>query len=97
YIAYMFTGLTLANLAMVPLLTHIAHVIHWRWCFAIIASIGICTMLFISLWLPTFEARKNIDRKKELKFLKKSEPWFVLMITSIGFGGLFAWISFITP
>lgn len=97
YIAYMFTGLTLANLAMVPLLTHIAQIIHWRWCFAIISGIGICTMFFISLWLPAFEARKNIDRKKELQFLKRSESWFVLMITSIGFGGLFAWISFITP
>ncbi len=97
YISFMFTGLTLANLAMVPFLTYIAHSYHWRWCFGIIALIGVLTILFISIWLPAFEARENIDRKKEVQFLKKAEPWYVLMITAIGFGGLFAWISYISP
>lgn len=34
---------------------------------------------------------------EELKFLKKRQSWLVLMITAIGFGGLFTWFSYITP
>jgi len=42
---------------------------------------------------------KNEDTHflEELKFLKGKQAWLVLMITAIGFGGLFTWFSYITP
>ena len=97
YISLMFTGLTVANLAMVPLVTYIGHEFHWRWYFAIVAVIGISTLLALKLWLPAMEKKEDSHFLEELKFLKGKQSWLVLMITAIGFGGLFTWFSYITP
>lgn len=96
-ISLMFTGLTIANLAMVPLVTYIGHEFHWRWYFAIVAIIGVFTLLFLKLWLPAMDANQDTHFKKEIKFLQRKQTWFVLAITAIGFGGLFTWFSYITP
>lgn len=97
YISMMFTGLTVANLVMVPLVTYIGHTFHWRLYFAIVALIGVFALLFLKLWLPAIEANQNTHFLEELKFLKKKQSWLVLAITAIGFGGLFTWLSYITP
>ncbi|BAP30414.1 major facilitator family transporter [Chryseobacterium sp. StRB126] len=97
YISMMFTGLTVANLVMVPLVTYIGHVFHWRLYFAIVALIGVFALLFLKLWLPSIEANQNTHFMDELQFLKKKQSWLVLGITAIGFGGLFTWLSYITP
>ncbi|WP_336733469.1 MFS transporter [Chryseobacterium sp. VD8] len=97
YISLMFTGLTIANLAMVPLVTYIGHAFHWRWYFAIVAVIGLFALLFLKLWLPILETNEDTHFMEEMKFLRKKQSWMVLMITAIGFGGLFTWFSYITP
>lgn len=97
YISLMFTGLTVANLAMVPLVTYIGHAFHWRWYFAIVGVIGIANLLALKLWLPAMERKEDSHFLEELKFLKGKQSWLVLMITAIGFGGLFTWFSYITP
>lgn len=97
YISLMFTGLTVANLAMVPLVTYIGHTFHWRWYFAIVAVIGLLTLISLKLWLPMLEKKEDSHFLEELKFLKSKQSWLVLMITAIGFGGLFTWFSYITP
>ncbi len=97
YISMMFTGLTVANLVIVPLVTYIGHTFHWRLYFAIVALIGVFALLFLKLWLPAMEANQNTHFLEELKFLKKKQSWLVLAITAIGFGGLFTWLSYITP
>lgn len=97
YISLMFTGLTVANLAMVPLVTYIGHAFHWRWYFAIVGVIGLSTLLALKLWLPAMERKEDSHFLEELKFLKGKQSWLVLMITAIGFGGLFTWFSYITP
>ncbi|AZA56810.1 MFS transporter [Chryseobacterium shandongense] len=96
-ISLMFTGLTIANLAMVPLVTYIGHTFHWRWYFAIVSVIGLLALLFLKLWLPDVKSDKETHFMEELKFLKRRQSWLVLMITAIGFGGLFTWFSYITP
>ncbi|PWN66756.1 MFS transporter [Chryseobacterium oncorhynchi] len=97
YISMMFTGLTVANLAMVPLVTYIGHTFHWRLYFIIVAVIGLFALLFLKLWLPAMEANQDTHFLEELKFLKNKQSWLVLAITAIGFGGLFTWLSYITP
>ncbi|WP_291887657.1 MFS transporter [Chryseobacterium sp.] len=97
YISLMFTGLTVANLAMVPLVTYIGHTFHWRWYFAIVAVIGLLTLISLKLWLPVLEKKEDSHFLEELKFLKSRQSWLVLLITAIGFGGLFTWFSYITP
>lgn len=97
YISMMFTGLTLANLLMVPLVTYIGHTFHWRWYFAVVTLIGSITLAFISLMLPDMPENKDTSFKEEMQFIKSPRVWFILAITAIGFGGLFTWFSYITP
>jgi DHA1 family arabinose polymer transporter-like MFS transporter len=96
-IAIMFSGLTLANLIGVPIGTYIGHHFIWRYTFVLIAIVGLLTFLFISLWMPNLEKSGNVNMKTQLLFFKKTEAWLIIGITAIGFGGLFAWISYIAP
>lgn len=97
FIALMFSGLTLANLAMVPFATYIGHTYHWSWYFVLVALIGILTIALIYWLLPPMEGKKNASLSQEMSFLKGPQSWYVLAITAIGFGGLFTWLSYITP
>ncbi|MFT3920181.1 MAG: MFS transporter [Cloacibacterium sp.] len=97
FISLVFSGLTIANLAMVPLVTYIGHTFHWSLYFIIVAIIGAITILLIHLWLPEMEGKKNGHFTNELHFIKNPQSWYILLITAIGFGGLFTWLSYITP
>lgn len=96
-IATMFTGLTLANLIMVPFLTYIGHNFNWRYAFAVITVIGVITIISLYYFLPKQKSLKNVTLKEELSFLKNIKSWHILLIVSIGFSGLFAWFSYIAP
>lgn len=97
YISLVFTGLTTANLAVVPLVTYIGHSFHWSWCFVTVGVIGLLAVLLIHVWLPDMEVKGNTNYKEQLGFLKDARSWYVLLITAIGFGGLFTWLSYISP
>ncbi|SEO44491.1 MFS transporter, DHA1 family, arabinose polymer transporter [Flavobacterium sp. CF108] len=96
-IAIMFSGLTLANLIGVPIGTYIGHNFIWRYTFVLIAIVGLLTFLLISLWMPKLDKGETVNMKKQLEFFKRTEAWLIIGITAIGFGGLFAWISYIAP
>jgi DHA1 family arabinose polymer transporter-like MFS transporter len=96
-ISIMFAGLTLANLIGVPIGTYIGHHFIWRYTFVLIAIVGMLTFLFIFLWMPKLEKDGDVNMRTQLLFFKKTEAWLIIGITAIGFGGLFAWISYIAP
>jgi len=96
-ISVMFAGLTLANVAGVPLGTYIGHHYSWRYSFAIIVLVGLITIFALKYWMPNLPANKNSNIKNELKFFKSSESWLIVLMIAIGTGGLFAWISYIAP
>jgi DHA1 family arabinose polymer transporter-like MFS transporter len=93
----MFAGLTIANLIGVPIGTYIGHHFIWRYTFVLIAFVGLLTFLAIYLWMPNLEKGESVNMKTQLQFFKKTEAWLIIGITAIGFGGLFAWISYIAP
>lgn len=96
-ISIMFAGLTIANLAGVPIGTYIGHHFSWRYTFIIIAIVGLLTFVSLYFWMPNLEARAKETIKSQLQFFKKTEAWLIIAITSFGFGGLFCWISYIAP
>lgn len=96
-IAMMFTGLTLANLAMVPFVTWLGHQLNWRYAFGVVSIIGLITILGLKIFLPSMESLRTTTLKKELEFFKTVKAWHIIAITAVGFGGLFAWFSYITP
>src|SRR5690606_14360210 len=95
-ISLMFTGMTIANLAGVPLGTYIGHHYDWRITYAVISFLGLVTFLTIYLWMPHFPANKNNNIKQQIGYFKRWEAWLMIGIISIGTGGLFAWISYIS-
>lgn len=96
-IAAMFSGLTVANLAMVPLVNYIGQAFSWRLAFGIVAILGLLTILFLILWLPHLKSLRNVGLRQELEFFKTIKAWHIISIAGIGFGGLFSWFSYIAP
>ncbi|PUE64049.1 MFS transporter [Arcobacter caeni] len=96
-IASMFTGLTIAILAMVPFVTFLGHHLHWRYAFGVVSLLGLLTILFLYLWLPHLKPLRSVTLKEELEFFKTIKAWHILIIVAVGFGGLFAWFSYIAP
>jgi DHA1 family arabinose polymer transporter-like MFS transporter len=62
-----------------------------------IAGIGALTSLSIKLWMPALPVTRKNNTRTELEFFKKPVAWLLILITSIGTGGLFCWISYIAP
>ena len=96
-IAFMFTGMTIANLAGVPLGTYIGHHYSWRITYGIIAALGLITIASIYFWLPNMNNKTNGDLKQQLSYFKQSKAWLIVAVISIGTGGLFSWITYISP
>jgi len=96
-ISIMFAGLTIANLAGVPIGTYIGHHFSWRYTFILIAIFGIITFISLYFWMPKVESNEKVSIKDQMRFFKKVEAWLVILITAIGVGGLFCWISYIAP
>lgn len=53
--------------------------------------------LLIHLWIPVTDQAEQKKKSNALNFLKRANTWYVLLITAIGFGGLFTWLSYISP
>ncbi|WP_026464410.1 MFS transporter [Adhaeribacter aquaticus] len=96
-ISKMFAGLTIANLLTVPLGTYIGHHYSWRYTFGSIGLIGLLTLAALYFLLPALPKTNNGSIKSELKVFARLEPWLIFLITAIGTGGLFCWISYIAP
>lgn len=96
-ISIMFAGLTFANLVGVPLGTKLGQLFSWRLTFGVVSSLGLITMLAISLWVPTIKNTNKGSLVEQLSFFKKWEAWVLIVMISIGTSGLFAWISYISP
>ncbi|WP_369974464.1 MFS transporter [Pedobacter sp. HMWF019] len=96
-VSLMFAGLTIANIAGVPLGTYIGHHFLWRYTFVIVVIVGLITLFSLKAWLPALPATKDRNLKQELEFFKRPEAWLIILMIAIGTGGLFSWYSYIAP
>lgn len=96
-IAFMFTGMTIANLAGVPLGTYIGQHYSWRITYGIIALLGLVTFFALYFWLPNLSSTTSGKITRQLSYFKQLKAWIIIAVISIGTGGLFAWISYISP
>jgi len=96
-IAFMFTGLTVANIVGVPAGTFIGHVFNWRITFGIVGLIGLLTIIGVRYWLPEFKSTSAGNIKKDFAIFKQKDLQLILLISIIGTGGFFAWFSYIVP
>lgn len=96
-VSVMFAGLTVANIVGVPAGTYIGHNLSWRISFMLIAALALLAAGAVKLWLPVLEANKSNSFTSSLQIFKRPGLWVIIGISSIGTGGMFAWISYIAP
>lgn len=96
-IAMMFTGLTLANVIGVPLGTYFGQHFSWNVSFLMVGFVGVLAVLSIIFWMPELPKSSSNGLRKDLKVFKRLELWMVVLLTTIGTGGFFAWYSYIAP
>ena len=96
-ISVMFAGLTIANLLTVPLGTFIGQHYSWRFALGGLGGVGLLTLLAIYFFLPALPAKKAGSHRAELALFQKLNTWLIILITAIGTGGLFCWVSYIAP
>lgn len=90
-------GLAAANLAGVPLITYVGHTFGWRMGFYLIAAGGALLAVLLPLAVPKVEADKFASPLTELSGMLNVNIWMTLATAAIGFGGMFAVYSYITP
>ncbi|WP_236200540.1 MFS transporter [Pseudomonas pseudonitroreducens] len=86
----MFLGLTVATIIGVPVANWLSQAVGWRWSFALVAALGVLTMICVRLLAPYSPAEPDSSPLRELGALKRGQVWLTLGIGAIGFGGLFA-------
>lgn len=96
-VAWVMLGLSVANVAGVPLATWLGQQFGWRLMFVFVAIIGLLTIVLITRYVPFERAAAGSSMRRELGALKRSQVWLALLIGIVGFGGFFAVYSYIDP
>jgi len=97
-IAFMFGGLTLANVLGVPLGTLLGQAAGWRSTFWAITVIGIIAFIGIALLVPAHTGRSEQAApavRTELAAFASPQVWFSIALTVLGFGGMFGGFTYI--
>lgn len=96
-IAMMFAGLTIANVVGVPAGTYLGHHFDWSFSFLMVGVVGLLTLLSLFLWMPSLPRSSEKGFGKDLQVFRRAELWAMILLTTIGTGGFFAWYSYIAP
>ncbi|MFD9288196.1 MFS transporter [Streptomyces sp. NPDC060030] len=96
-IAMMFTGLTVANVVGVPLGTFIGQNLGWRVTFFVVAGLGVLGLLGVAKLVPEQPKPQGVRLSHELAAFRNVQVLLAMAMTVLGFGGVFAAITYITP
>jgi len=90
-------GLAAANLFGVPLTTWLGQSFGWQSAFALVAVGGALLLIMLRPLIPVIEADEDASPRRELSAFTRPQIWLTLAVATIGFGGMFAVYSYITP
>lgn len=96
-VSMMITGLTVANIVGVPVTTRLGQAYGWQWPYAAVGVIALLTVLAVWRWVPFCPPDGGVSMASELSALKRPQVWLALGIGTVGFGGMFATFSYISP
>lgn len=95
-IAVMFTGLTLANVLGVPFGTFLGQAFGWRATFWAITAIGVIAFVGILALVPNVRHEAAAGGlRRELRAFRSGQVWLSLVVTVLGFGGMFGAFTYI--
>lgn len=97
-IALMFTGLTAATLVGVPFGAWLGEAFGWRSTFWAVAGIGVFAAVVLIAFVPRAKQAPEVGPlSEELAVLKRPQVLLGLLMTVLGFGGVFAVFTYIQP
>ncbi|WP_435870856.1 MFS transporter [Leifsonia williamsii] len=96
-VAFVLSGLTIANVIGVPIITWIGQAHGWRIAYLVVAAIFALTFVAISLLVPLQAGNPKATLRNELRAFGRLQVWLALLIGAIGFGGFFAVYTYIAP
>ncbi|MEV4774379.1 MFS transporter [Microbacterium sp. LWH12-1.2] len=96
-VAFILTGLTIANVVGVPLGTFLGQQWGWRTAFLVVTLVFALATLCIALFVPEHPGEPGRTMRAELGVFRIPQVWFTLAVGAIGFGGFFAVYSYIAP
>ncbi|MCX5209020.1 MFS transporter [Kitasatospora sp. NBC_00240] len=96
-IALMFTGLTVANVVGVPLGTYVGQAAGWRTTFFLVAALGVIGLAGIARLVPEIPRPQGVRLRHELAAFRNVQVLLAMGMTVLGFGGVFAAITYISP
>ncbi|MFE6967944.1 MFS transporter [Isoptericola sp. NPDC057653] len=94
-ISVMFAGLTVANVAGVPLGTFLGQAAGWRATFWAITVIGVIGLVGIAVLVPRTEHRSTGSVLSEFRIFRDRQVWLSMAVTVLGYGGMFGAFSYI--
>lgn len=96
-VAFILTGLTIANVVGVPIGTFLGQQWGWRVAFGVVAGVFALATVCIGFFVPEHAGEPGRTMRAELRVFRIAQVWFALGVGAIGFGGFFAVYSYIAP
>lgn len=95
-IAHVMLGLTVANIVGVPVVNWVSQLLGWRIVYVLVAAVSLAACAAILLVVPRSQPETSTV-KSELTALWNPQVWLTLSIVAVGFGGMFALYTYLTP
>ena len=96
-LALVMMGIPVANLAGVPAATLLGQAYGWRAAYVAVGLVSVLTVVMILLFVPSTPGDATATGRRELAALRHPQLWYAVGAGAIGFGGLFALVSYIAP
>ncbi|GAO07201.1 MFS transporter [Streptomyces lydicamycinicus] len=94
-LSLMFSGLTVANVVGVPAGTMLSQHFDWRTTFYAITALGVIGLLGIVKLVPAQRAKAASPIGSELAVFRNPQVGLAMLMTILGFGGVFAAITYL--
>jgi DHA1 family inner membrane transport protein len=94
--AAVLSGLTVANVVGVPVITRLGQAAGWRAAYLVIAGVFLLALVAVAATVPDAPATGG-SPADELRALRRPQVWLVVATASIGIAGFFAVDSYLAP
>lgn len=94
-VAMVMVGLSMANVFGVPAATWLGQNLGWRSTYWMVVLLGALTIVLVVAFVPSCPADGEASGRRELRAFRAPQIWLTLLIGAIGFGGMFAVLTFI--
>ena len=90
-------GLAVANLAGVPAATWLGQTLGWRAAYWAVVVLAVATVAAVLAFVPSSPGRQEVTIATELTALRRPQVLLTLLVGTVGFGGMFAVYSYVSP